>query len=152
MGARKIIVGLVFLAIVVYGLYSILNPGTNTFSGEYISFEYPKDWNVTVHKLNATESVCELVEIKDKEGHMVSIAAFSKNVSLEDVKYNVSLNSLGVSDEGTIGDAHYTKYYSDEPRLDFYVFAKDGRTFLVTCDLLSNGVAEDIIKSLKVRK
>lgn len=83
---------------------------------------------------------------------MVSIAAFSKNVSLEDVKYNVSLNSLGVSDEGTIGDVHYTKYYSDEPRLDFYVFAKDGRAFLVTCDLLSNGVAEDIIKSLKVRK
>jgi len=47
---------------------------------------------------------------------------------------------------------HYVEYYSDEPRLHFYVFEKDGRPFVVSCDLLSDDVAKQIIESLKVKK
>ncbi|HIH61640.1 MAG TPA: hypothetical protein HA298_02990 [Methanobacteriales archaeon] len=51
-----------------------------------------------------------------------------------------------------IGDVHCTTYYDDSTRTKFYVFQKNGRTFLVACYVLHTDVAEDIIKSLKAKK
>ncbi|MBC7128989.1 hypothetical protein [Methanothermobacter tenebrarum] len=150
---KKAIMTICVLAGLVVAVSGCIGQETTTFSGKYVTFEYPKDWNISNHQTDPTGSPCEFVLLKNQEGEQVaSLAVFGGNVSLEDVESDVSVDCLGISDEGDIGDVHYVEYYSDEPRLHFYVFEKDGRPFVVSCDLLSDDVAKQIIESLKVKK
>lgn len=155
LGAGKVIAGLVLLAIIAYGLYTILSPPpTTTFSGKYISFEYPKDWNITDHCFdtpNYDEHVC--VVKHDEWKKIVSVDLHPKNVTLEDLKRDIlGFAGYRITDEGTLGDVQYTEFWSDQVYQTIYVFEKDGRVLEITCDIDCENVAKDIIKSLRVKK
>jgi len=121
--------------------------GKKTYDGKYMSFEYPEDWNISK---TLDEGTSEHVILR-QSNDIIGVNAL-KDASIEDVEANITTPNLYGPENETIGDVHCLTYYESEIDMSFYIFQKDGMTFLVTCTVGSEGIAEDIIKSLKVKK
>lgn len=141
----KKILGILCLLVIIAVAYTTLTATPKkTYNGTYMSFEYPADWNISTAK---DEGSCEHVILR-KSYDLIVVNAF-KDASIEDVEYNITIYPTYGPDEETIGEVHCIKYYDSEFDLDFYIFQKDGRTFLVSCTVWEEWDAEHIIPSLK---
>ncbi len=137
----KKILGILCLLVIIAVAYTTLTATPKkTYNGTYMSFEYPADWNISTTQ----EATIEHVFVR-KSNDLICVNAY-KDASIEDVEANVT--GLG-PDEETIGEVHCIKYYNSELDMSFYIFQKDGRTFLVSCTVWEEWDAEHIIPSLK---
>lgn len=159
----KKILGILCLLIIIAAAYTTLTTTPKkTYNGTYMSFEYPADWKITeTDKLEEPDGGQFVQLMSEDESNLINVNVYtdltleeliSRKEELYNERYQKSIEKGVVcSKEEKTVDGVKCKIY-DLVMIRHYCFEKDGKAVLVTCNFNAANVAEDIIKSLKIKQ